>query len=221
MRQLLFATFLLFTDCTTKKAGSEDSTSNTDTISTSQHDSQDSQLRNEIVQIEFLLDSLLKFDSESELKEVFGDNIKRSIGYHPEGMGEYANTLLYPETDNQVEFVWLDDSISFSRLACINIAGQMTAWKTTEGITLGTNLKELEKINQRPFTFYGFGWDYSGMVNWEEGRLDERKVFVNLEYPGGTIPAEFDELLGDHSIRSDSELAQKANPVVCEITMRR
>ena len=152
---------------------------------------------------------------------MFGDSIKRSIGYYPEGMGEYQNTLLFPGTKNEVEFVWLDDSVTFSGLAYIKLAGQLTDWKTKEGITLGTKLKELEKLNQKPFTFYGFGWDYSGMTDWDNGHLYDRKVFVNLGYPGQTIPPEYEGLMGDHEMRSDSELAQKANPIVCEITMRR
>jgi len=136
-------------------------------------------------------------------------------------MGEYPNTLLFQGTKNEVEFVWRDDSVNFSGLAYISIAGKETDWKTEEGITLGTNLKELEKLNQKPFTFYGFGWDYSGMTNWEDGHLEERKVFVSLDYPGESVPNEYEGLLGDHQIKSDSVLAQKANPVVYEITMRK
>lgn len=59
------------------------------------------------------------------------------------------------------------------------------------------------------------------MTDWDNGHLSDRKVFVNLGYPDETIPPDYEGLLGDHEMRSDSELAQKANPVVCEITMRR
>lgn len=177
--------------------------------------------KSKIAKIDFLLDSLLKFDSEAELTEVFGNNVKRSTGHYPEGLGEYQNTLLYPGTENQVEFVWIDDSVNFTGLAFIEVGGEKTDWKTIEGITLGTDLKVLEKMNQKAFIFYGFGWDYSGMVNWDGGHLNERKVFVSLAYPGESIPPEFEGLLGDHEVRSDSELAQNANPIVREITMRR
>lgn len=176
--------------------------------------------KKEIV-IDFPLDSLLNFDSEKALKKVFGANVKRSIGYYPEGMGEYANTLLFPETKNEVEFVWEDDSAHFCKLAYISIAGQQTDWKTKEGITIGTRLKELEKLNKKPFTFYGFDWDYSGLTSWEDGHLDQRKVFVNLDYPPDINSDDLDALLGDREFKSNSKLAQKVNPVVREVTMRR
>jgi hypothetical protein len=212
MRHFILGTVLVLSSCSAKKNIEEDKT-NTDTVGVTKSVVAE--------QIDFPLDSLLSFDSETELKKVFANNIKRSIGYYPEGIGEYPNTLLFPGTNNRVEFVWLDDSISFSSLVYINIAGQETDWKTEEGITLGTKLKDLEKLNHKPFTFYGFGWDYGGSATWDNGRLQERKIFVSLEYPGDSMPTEFEGLLGDHEIRSNSELAQKANPVVVEITMRR
>jgi len=220
MRQFALWTIVLLSSCTAKREVTQLVKESNDTT-TIQPDLTHTETRTETIKTAFLLDSLLTFDSEAELRKVFGDNIKRSVGYYPEGMGEYPNTLLFPGTKNEVQFVWLDDSISFSGLAYINISGQETEWQTKEGITLGTKLKELEKLNQKPFTFYGFGWDYSGMTNWDEGHLFDRKVSVNLGYPGETVPPEYEGLLGDHEMRSDSELAQKANPIVCEITIRR
>lgn len=220
MRHCIFLTILILAGCSTEKGTIEESNAGRETGAVLPANPS-SGPKNAIAEIDFPLDSLLKFDSETELTKVFGDNVKRSTGYYPEGMGEYQNTLLFPGTENQVEFVWVDDSVNFSGLAFIEVGGRKTDWRTIEGITLGTDLKVLERLNQKTFTFYGFGWDYSGMVNWEEGHLDERKVFVSLEYPGESIPPEFEGLLGDHEMRSDSELAQKANPIVREITMRR
>jgi hypothetical protein len=230
MRYFILGTILLLSSCSVKKDTNEetmevDSTSGTSHGKTSEasndaiRDSISNETLDEIVHITYPLDSLLNFNSEAELKEIFGNEVKRSTGYYPEGMGEYQNTLLYPDSKNEVEFVWLDDSVNFNGLMHIKVSGQKTGWKTFEGITLGTTLKELESLNQRPFAFYGFGWDYSGMVDWGNGHLFERQIFVSLDYPGESIPPEFDGLLGDHKMKSDSELAQKANPVVREIEM--
>lgn len=168
----------------------------------------------------FLLDDLLKFDSEGELKAVFGKAVMHSRGAYPEGMGEYPNTLLYSGTSNRVEFVW-EDTTRCSKLAYIEIYGQRTAWKTKEGITLGTKLKELERLNGKPFTFFGFDWDYSGATSWENGNLATRKIFVYLGYPPNADMALFEGLVGDKEIKSDSKQAQKANPVVWKINIRR
>jgi len=171
--------------------------------------------------IDFPLDSLLSFDSEGQLKKIFKSNVKRSVGYYPEGMGEYTNTLLFPDTKNEVEFVWADDSLNFSGLLYIELSDKDTDWKTKEGITIGTGIKELEKLNEKPFTFFGLGWDYSGMIDWQEGHLYDRKIFGSLEYPDDAMPKEFEGLLGDHEIKSSSELAQEAKLILGEITMRR
>ena len=146
---------------------------------------------------------------------------KGQLGYYPEGMGEYNNSLLFPDSKNEVEFVWRDDPLSFSGLLYFELAGQDTDWKTKEGITIGTGIKELEEINKKPFTFWGLEWDYSGMINWNDGHLYDRKIFGSLKYPDDIIPNEFDSLLGDHEIKSSSEIAQKAKLILGEITMRR
>ena len=221
MRQFILGAIVILSGCVPKKDTTAENKVDTATIEIIPRTSSPTEPQTEKVFIDFPLDSLLKFDSEVALMSAFGTNVKRSTGYYPEGMGEYPNTLLFPDSEDQVEFVWLDDSVNFSGLDHIEVQGQKTTWQTSEGITLGTDLKTLEKLNQKPFTFYGFGWDYSGSVDWDGGHLFHRKVFVSLDYPGETIPSEFDGLLGDHEIRSDSELAQKANPVVREITMRR
>ncbi len=171
--------------------------------------------------IGFPLDSLLSFDSEAELKKVFKSNVKRSVGYYPEGMGEYANTLLFPDSKNEVEFVWADDSINFSGLQYIKISAENTDWKTKEGITIGTDIKELENLNKKAFTFYGLEWDYSGMINWQDGHLSERKIFGSLGYADDVFPEGLEGLLGDHEIDSSSDLAKKAKLVLRELAMRR
>ena len=174
-----------------------------------------------LIHIDFPLDSLLQFDSETALKNIFGENIERSTGYYPEGMGQYPNTLLFSGTKNEVEFVWKDDSITFSGLAYIEVNHEGSDWKTREGITIGTTLKELEKLNRKAFSFFGFAWDYSGATDWENGELAARKIFVSLQLPGEGFPPEFEGLLGDRSFPSDSSLSQKANPFVRQIVMRR
>lgn len=175
----------------------------------------------DISKVDYPLDSLLSFDSETTLKKVFGRHIKRSVGYYPEGMGEYMNTLLFPDSKNQVEFVWEDDSLHFNKLQYIRLSGKHTDWKTKEGITIGTNMKTLETLNKQPFAFFGLEWDYSGAIDFKNGYLAERNIFGNLAYPTDAMPIELMDLLGDHTIESSSEIAQKANLMLTEIMMKR
>jgi hypothetical protein len=170
---------------------------------------------------EFSLERLLSFDSEEELRNEFGKDVKRAIGYYPEGMGEYNTTVLFEDTKNEVVFVWKDDSVSFSKLLFIRLSGNKTDWHTKDGITLGTNMKQLEKVNKKPFTFYGLHWDYSGMISWDGGYLATRNISGSLDYPDGELPKKFNALSGDHEIKSSSKLAQDANLVLREIVLRK
>lgn len=178
-------------------------------------------ITNSAFKIDFPLDSLLSFDSEEALKRVFGEAVKRSIGYYPEGMGEYTHTLLFPDSKDEVAFVWEEDSVNLKKLQYIKVFGKHTDWKTKEGITIGTTIKELELLNKKPFTFFGLGWDYAGSINWVDGYLDTRGISGSLAYLNGEIPKEFEGLLGDHEIESSSEIAQEAALVLGELIMRR
>lgn len=44
-------------------------------------------------------------------------------------------------------------------------------WHTQTNIRVGTNLKDLEKINGRPFKFTGLGWDLGGTIDAKGGQL--------------------------------------------------
>jgi len=174
----------------------------------------------DISKIDYPLDSLLAFNSEAALKKVFGKHVKRSVGYYPEGMGEYKNTLLFPDSKNEIEFVWEDDSLHFSKLQYIRLTGKNTDWKTKEGITIRTDMKTLETLNKQPFAFFGLEWDYSGAIDFKDGYLAKRNIFGNLAYATDAMPVEFMDLLGDHTIETTSEIAQKANLILCEIIMK-
>jgi hypothetical protein len=66
---------------------------------------------------------------------------------------------IYRGTDNALQVLFTADGKS---IELIRIEGK--AWKTKEGIRIGTTLAELERINGGPFKFLGFGWDNGGFV---------------------------------------------------------
>ncbi|MCT4582672.1 MAG: hypothetical protein N4A35_14740 [Flavobacteriales bacterium] len=175
---------------------------------------------------EYLLDALLSYNSEAELIEKFGqENVTRNTQYYPEGMGEYVSTALYENTPNEVIFSWSDDTLNFQGLLTIKVSKQNSPWSTQKGLHIGTTLKELEKINGKAFTFYGFEWDYAGSVNWEGGILDDRKTFCTLAYiydyndPNLVLPKAYEALIGDQEIASSDKNAQAVNITVSEITL--
>lgn len=166
----------------------------------------------------FILDSLLKYNSETELISKFGkENVARDTAWYPEGMGQYMISVLYPGTNNEVEFTW-KDSIAFSGLQELALHQDSAEW-STHGIKIGSTLADLIRLNKKDFIFSGFGWDYGGAVFWNEGG-DLTDLMITLDISNYDVPQiEQDSLLGDQSVSSKSPIARKNNPVVREILL--
>ena len=171
---------------------------------------------------EFLLDNFLSVTSETYLKQQFGvENVKQKEEWFAEGTVKSITSVLYPETDKEVSFLWKDDSIKFENLTRISVSQKKSPWHTKYGIKIGTRMTELVEINEEPFRFFGFGWDYSGNVFFQKGKLSSEKMKLIL----GTLNDEdyesktYRKLLGDGEFSSDSQKAKDFNPYVVEIQL--
>jgi hypothetical protein len=102
--------------------------------------------------------------------------------------------------------------------------GRPCEWKTPEGITLGTSLSQLEKLNRRPFSLAGFAWDYGGTVmGWNDGRLETSlnnggRLILRLEPADANMP-EYRQVLGDRTFSSSHPAMLKLNPRVYDIVV--
>jgi hypothetical protein len=85
-------------------------------------------------------------------------------------------------------------------------------------------LAQLEKLNGKPFTFSGFGWDYGGGVaGWGGGKLENSGISVQLrespliyEYMEQT---ELARVLGDQQVSSSEPVLEKMQVQVLEIML--
>src|SRR5688572_22592785 len=93
-------------------------------------------------------------------------------------------TIIYPDSPaRRIEILWADQG-QRKRPVQFKIKGRSTVWKTEKGITLGTTLKEVERLNDRPFILAGFGWDYGGMtLHSNGGRVKELGRNHNVPRP--------------------------------------
>jgi hypothetical protein len=170
---------------------------------------------------EYILDSLLEMSSEAQLIAKYGKgNVVRDTAYYPEGAGEYFVSVLFPNTaDSRLEITW-NDSITFSSLNAIMISNDSSRWKTSEGITVGTTLKELIEINKKDVKFSGLGWDYGGYVNWDGGALQHRGLSIVLDAPAELNEGiQLDSIYGDQTISSNARLLAKMTLVVSQLTL--
>src|SRR5262249_17019350 len=107
------------------------------------------------------------------------------------GEGEtQPGTVIFPkDPERLIEILWTDPEKK-TVPASAQVSGARTRWKTAHNISLGTSLRDLERLNGRPFRLAGFGWDYSGTVmSWENGSLagdfagGHGRVIIRLDSP--------------------------------------
>jgi hypothetical protein len=137
------------------------------------------------------------------------------------GEGESADgTVIYADDPTlRVEIVWKDASRHAPATA--RVRGKDSKWGLAPGITLGTSLKEIERLNGGPFTLTGFAYDYSGtIIDWNGGRLASLRsglphAFIRLEpdnAPAASTEADYKDVLGDRDFSSNREAMQRLNP---------
>lgn len=164
--------------------------------------------------------------SEADLKRTYGRRNVRSTkvslgeGEYEPGTGIYRN-----DPRRMIEIVW-KDARRKRFPARVQLTGERSIWKTRDGISLGTTLKELERINGKPFVLSGFGWDYEGtVVSWEGGKLerefekDNRVVLLRLseQTNHGASVDDADSVMGDRDFPSSHKVMQRINPKVYQI----
>lgn len=105
--------------------------------------------------------------------------------------GSFRGVVLFPDDPTRRATVYFQDPQDLLGLAMVSIDEDRSLWKLASGVGIGTPLSELRRINGKPFTFSGFGWDYGGtVIDWHGGKLapaSDGAVFarVQLRLPQG------------------------------------
>jgi hypothetical protein len=168
--------------------------------------------------------------SERDLIKIYGrKNVKRAEINVGEGE-TVQGTILFPNQPRQRAFVLWKDAATRQNPESISIRDKNTFWKTSRGITMGTTLRTIEKLNGRAFALTGFGWDYSGTVLHSNGGiLKEFGIEKDDEISGRTLilrlePAaslrrtrQYQSVLGDKQFLSNNRAMRFLNPRVYEI----
>lgn len=147
----------------------------------------------------FQLEKLAQVIQKNNLKNIYPDaKIAEGIDVFEEGTVERAYSILYPDTDDELLIIWKDKTQNAVEQLYFENDGR---WVTGEGIRVGTTYEDLVKINNGPIDFYGFGWDYSGAVDWKDGKMQNSQVRVFLA-PVAAPPKSF---YGDQVIEANPE----------------
>ena len=113
--------------------------------------------------------------SEADLRSRFGPpNVTTSLVPWGGAEGDYnEGTVLFAEDPSaRVEILWKERAAKRTP-EWVSIRGNSSRWRSPAGITLGTDLLTIEKLNRRPFRLVGLSSDVSGTVmSWSRGQLE-------------------------------------------------
>lgn len=152
--------------------------------------------------------------SRAELGEMFGEEvlIDQEIGVG-EGFTE-PGTVVDLDDGQQFSIIWQDEARSQPLMA----KDFGPAWRTPEGLGVGTSLEALQKALGQ-FQLYGFGWDYEGTLVLENSDLDSYHgdLFLRVR-PDSKAIADHDSaykaLMGDGVFASDNPNLMALQPQV-------
>jgi hypothetical protein len=170
--------------------------------------------------------------TEADLISWFGkENVRQEIIDYGELADPEDVTRVYPN-DPAKEFIviWKDNKYRRSP-KLVRIVGtpqDKMVWQLKNGIRIGTRLKELQKLNGKPFSLVSFHTCFPGRLNsWNQGHLQdlldtrnsEVLLYLRPEMENGkpkyVTQEEFDA--ASNSGASDHPSMQKLNPFVYEI----
>jgi hypothetical protein len=127
-------------------------------------------------------------------------------------------SVVYPNDPKaRLEVNWSDEK---ARRGPTVLIKDQSAWGMANGIRIGTELAEVEKLNGKPFKLSGFDWDYGGHVrDWQGGALAKPQpggciLAVELVHPEDVPEENLAKVTGDLDILSDSADLRAVEPYV-------
>jgi hypothetical protein len=158
-------------------------------------------------------------DSAKSLMQRYGQEAVIQDLSGTEGDATFKGIVLFPHDKERQIKVWFTDD-ALKRVDSLSLrATAKSNWKVA-GVTIGSTLAEVQKINGKPFLVNGFQWDYGGFVaNWNGGSFGR-------PLPGGCkLVLRFDKDAGPPegmsgegiTVSSDNPTLVKWRPVVTEI----
>jgi hypothetical protein len=128
-------------------------------------------------------------DSYQSLAVAYGNNAQLGMVPGAEGT-ESRGLLLYATVPARKVYVTFWDA-AMRHVSRIEPADGAVAWTGPEGIHVGSTLDYIEKVNGKPFTISGFGWDYGGYAaDFKGGRLERLSggCSISLRFYSDSLP---------------------------------
>jgi hypothetical protein len=148
---------------------------------------------------------ITKNTNRQELTKLFGaSRLQDKTIFGPEGIGKFPATRVNLGQERSFTVVWADEK----RTKPATIRDFGSAWKTPQGIGIGTSLAELRKqIGE--FKLYGLAWDYGGTILLENTKLSNYKGKLILQVAATPdaaqkFPRQYQAVMGDSTFTSSN-----------------
>ncbi len=167
--------------------------------------STETQKDNTVNQDKFSYLTLVKCTTIQLLTEIYGANSLVDMGMvEEEGQAIEGShwLVLFKNTKNECVIK------QFPKGSIYEFHQLNSEWELPSNMRVGMNLSKLEDINGAPISFYGFEWDYPGLIyEWNNGvlsRVEGLKVRGALGTPVGDLTG----VTGDIELNSRMELVK-------------
>ncbi len=178
------------------------------------------QQKNDFVLTPCIGNSILNSQTfETELVKIVGKkNVERVERWYAEGTERVVGSVFFKDTPQSFFIKW-KDTVNFKNPEWIEIHGDKSLWEIDNGIKIGTELKELVKLNGKHFTFSGFDWDYGGQTIFEKGNLESDCYSVQLYYDYENLfENEWNQIVGDKTVSTKNPILNKIKIYIDLIT---
>jgi hypothetical protein len=156
--------------------------------------------------------------THADLVKAFGsDNVVYREVEGVDGKPIKASVVYPNDPKARLEVNWGDEK---ARRGPTVLIKDQSAWVAANGIRIGTELAEVEKLNGKPFKLSGFDWDYGGHVrDWQGGALAKPQpggciVAVEFVHPEDAPEESLTKVTGDIDVLSDSADLRAVEPYV-------
>ena len=180
-----------------------------------------SQPKNDFILTPCVGNSILNSNtSEADIVKIVGKkNVEKVERWYAEGTERVIGSVFFKDTPQSFFIKW-KDTVNFKNPDLIEIHGDKSLWEIDNGIKIGTELKELVKLNGKHFTFSGFDWDYGGFTIFEKGNLESDCYSVQLYYDYENLfENEWNQIVGDKTISTKNPILNKIRVYVDLITV--
>jgi hypothetical protein len=156
-------------------------------------------------------------DTYKSLAVAYGNSAQ--LGMIPGAEGTQSKGLLiYATVPSRKLYVSFWDA-AMNHVSRVEPGERALAWTGPEGIHVGSTLDYIEKVNGKPFTISGFGWDYGGYaVDFKGGRLERLSggCAISLRFDSDILP---EGVSGDGvEVQSNDPRLKEAKPKVVEMS---